>query len=77
MTELKQKPGETAAEFAERQARQDAEDKKFAARDPNLPVALHDRFEAIEARLKALEEELAAKLAKTIEPKGPEKPANS
>lgn len=56
--ELKPGKGETRAQLAERQARQDADDKKFASRDPNISRALHERFEAIESRV----EEIAAKV---------------
>jgi hypothetical protein len=66
--ELKKDPKETPEQFAARQERQAADDEKFANRDPNIPVILHERFEDLEqrfaARLDAIEGRVAA-----LEPK--------
>jgi hypothetical protein len=61
--ELKKDTKETDEQFAARQERQAADEEKFARRDPNIPVILHERFEDLEqrfaARLDAIEERLS------------------
>jgi hypothetical protein len=51
--ELKKDPKETDEQFAARQERQAADEEKFARRDPNIPVILHERFEDLEQRFAA------------------------
>lgn len=71
MTEpLKQQPKETDREYEERRARHEEQEKRNAARDPNIPVILHTIFEAFEERLQAIERKVGIRRAAKAVEKG-------
>lgn len=60
--ELPRKRGESEKSYEKRLVRHEAQEKKVAARDPNISPAVHVRFEGIEARIAGIEARLGLKL---------------
>lgn len=60
--DLPRQRGESDKSYQARKALHEAQNKKLAARDPNIPTVLHVRFEAVEARIAAIEAKLHLKL---------------